>query len=70
MISMKKMILNFMSYARGHIYTKSARTGLRDTQIIILTIMSVDSSGGSTAGSFTVLCVTVTYISWYHGCHD
>lgn len=43
MISVKEMILNFMSYARGHIYTKSAKIGLRDTHIIILTIMSVDS---------------------------
>lgn len=28
---------------RGHIYTKSAKIDLRDTQIIIFTIMSVDS---------------------------
>lgn len=45
MISVKKVILNFMSYARGHIYTKSAKIGLKDTQVIILTIMIVDSRG-------------------------
>lgn len=30
MISVKEKILNFMSYARGDIYIKSARIGLRD----------------------------------------
>lgn len=46
---------------RSYLY-KKCRIGLRDTQIIILTIMSVDSRGSIT-GRFSVLCVTIPY---YH----
>lgn len=55
MISVKGMILNFMSYARGDFYVKIAKIGLRDTQIIILTTTGVNSRG-IIVESFSVLC--------------
>lgn len=54
MISVKEMILNFMSYARGDFYMKIVRVGLGDTQIIILTTVGVDSRG-IVAESYSVL---------------
>lgn len=45
MISVKGMILNFMSYARGGFCMKTAKIGLGDTQIIILITTGVDSRG-------------------------
>lgn len=54
MISAKGMILNFMSYARGDFYMKTARIGLRDTQIIIFTTAGVNSRG-IIAESYSVL---------------
>lgn len=39
------MILNFMSYARGDFSVKTARTGLRDNQIIIPLTVGPDSRG-------------------------
>jgi len=65
MISVKGMILNFMSYARGDFYTKIAKICLRDTQIIILTTTGVHS-GGIIAESCGVLdlplCIVVVII--------
>lgn len=63
MISMKGMILNFMSYARGDFYMKTAKIGLRDSRIIILTTMGVDSRG-IIAESFSVLCIILPCVSW------
>lgn len=63
MISVKGMILNFMSYARGDFYMKTAKTGLGDSQIIILTTTGVDSKG-IIAESFTFLCIIIPCVSW------
>lgn len=65
MISVKGMILNFMSYARGDFYTKTAKIGLGDTQIIILTTTSVDSRG---IIAERLKCIGFTLV--YHGCHN
>ena len=65
MISVKGMILNFMSYAKGDFCMKTATIGLGDTQIIILTMTGVDSKG-IIAESHSVLdlplCIMVVII--------
>lgn len=59
------MILNFMCYARGDFYTKTAKIGLGDTQIIVVTTTGVDS-GGIIAENYHVvdlpLCIMVVII--------
>jgi len=65
MISVKGMILNFMSYARGGFYMKTTKIGLGDTQIIILITTGVDSRGiiAESCGVLDLpLCVIVVII--------
>lgn len=65
MVSVKGMILNFMSYARGDFYMKTAKIGLGDTQIIILTTTGVDSRGIIAEGYSVLdlpLCVMVVIV--------
>lgn len=62
------MILNFLSYARGDFYVKTARTGLRDLLVIIPLTAERGSSGiiaESSSGSAMPLWIMVN-----HGCHN
>lgn len=58
----ERMILNFMSPARGDFYVKTGRTGLGDNQIIIPLTAGLDSTGiiaESRGGSAVSLWIAV-----------